>query len=217
MPHPEKPFLFSVGNSSAFPDPYVRGLEYLRTVQRLALDPSMINVFDQSDDVSTSLQAQQRRVLTWIGHHIDMVNAELYACLNVCHDCFHPEARQPIQILAAPFTQACGVSGVCNILTAPITILVDVGRVIPQDWLALVAHEYAHAHISRPGHDQNFLSVLTHLCRGLGFASPPQSTNSETLARDWPPCVATLDPVAFWQGNHPLVRLNLSRYYSQWE
>jgi hypothetical protein len=54
------------------------------------------------------------------------------------------------QIFAAPLAQAFGLDALCNLQTDPISILIDVGRVMPEDWLLVVAHEYAHAHAGTP-------------------------------------------------------------------
>jgi hypothetical protein len=145
------------------------------------------------------------RLCAWIGTYVDTVNAELQACLEACHACFHPPERRSIQILATPLASRFGLDGLCNIEIDPVVILIDVGRVAPADWLKLVAHEYAHAHVGSPGHDRRFLTILEHLCLGLGLQPPffsPEISLSEMEARlqNWPYCYSLPDPLAFWLG-----------------
>jgi hypothetical protein len=139
-------------------------------------------------------------ICTWIGENIETVNHKLNDCLQACHDCFHPQERRAIAIFAAPLAPAFNLDGVCNIRTHPITILIDAGRINPSDWLAVVAHEYAHAHLGNSGHDATFATVLSHLCLGLGLELPSWETGMETRLRHWPPCTTTPDPLAFWRG-----------------
>lgn len=139
-------------------------------------------------------------ICTWIGRHIEGINAELSDCLQSCHDCFHPWQRRPMQVFAVPLAPTLRIDGFCNLQTKPVTLLVDVGRVVPEDWLALVAHEYAHAQVGAPGHDQDFVKILEHLCLGLGFAPPPAGLSTQELLRSWPQCRPTKDPLAFWHG-----------------
>jgi len=101
--------------------------------------------------------------------------------------------------LAVPFASSVQLDGFCNIDTTPTTILVDVGRVAPADWLALVAHEYAHAHLGYPGHDRAYTEVLSHLCLGLGFAQPSFEPNDRRIYC-WPPYSPTIVPLALWRG-----------------
>jgi hypothetical protein len=173
-------------------DPLAQGLDYLYAMQRFLLEPGMIDVIYHSQ--------YRDPVCVWIGNHIHKVNAELNKALQSCHDCFHDWQRQPFQVFAVPIANRFGIDAFCNIRANPVTILVDVGRVIPEDWLALVAHEYAHAYVGSPGHHEDFVKVLTHLCLGLGFEPPPPSTSMKTLLRSWPQCHPTRDPLAFWMG-----------------
>ncbi len=179
-----------VGDSPTDLNAFRRGLEYLHAMQDLALEPEMVNLLESVRDRAT--------ILTWIGKNIDAVNAILQQCLLACHDCFHPQERRSMQIFAVPLAQSLGLDGLCNIATNPITILIDVGRVAPDGWLSIVAHEYAHAHIASPGHHPSFAVVLSHLCLGLGLHSPDEST--EWTLRSWPPYTPTLTPLAFWRG-----------------
>lgn len=183
---------FSAGKLSSSADSFTRGLEYLHAVQSLTLEPGMVDVMDNLRD--------RIPICTWIGNHIDTVNAALNACLEACHECFHPQERRFIQIFAAPLAQSFGIDGLCNILANPVTILVDVGRVAPQDWLGVVAHEYTHAYLGHPGHNQKFLTVLAHLCLGLGLEPPSWEPGWEANLLHWPVCDSTLDPLAFWRG-----------------
>lgn len=139
-------------------------------------------------------------VCVWIGKHIEAVNIQLSACLQSCHDCFHPWDQPSIQIFAAPLSHSFGIDALCNLQTHPITILVDVGRMVPNDWLLVVAHEYAHAHAGSAGHHQQFARSLSHLCLGLGIAIPRWTPANEESLRFYPSCSPTPDPLAFWQG-----------------
>jgi len=105
-----------------------------------------------------------------------------------------------IQIFATPLAQSFGIDGFCNLQTDPISVLIDVGRVVPENWLRLVAHEYAHAHAGSPGHHQRFAQSLAHLCLGLEIAPPLCQLDQEDSLRFYPDCLATHDPLAFWQG-----------------
>jgi hypothetical protein len=170
-----------------------RGFEYLQMVQLLALEPSMVDVMRNLRDSSIICQ--------WIGKNIDFVNSDLKTYLQLCHDCFHPQERRYIQIFAAPLALSLGIYGLCNILTTPITILIDVGRVPPNYWLSLVVHEYAHAHLSNFGHEKEFAKILRHLCLGLGLDSPPNNSTEKDL-RSLPYCSSTADPLVFWRGGY---------------
>jgi hypothetical protein len=172
--------------------PAVRaGVEYLAKIAPLLPDPHAIDVMANLRD--------RDRICTWIGKSIAVVNLQLQAQLNACADCFRPIDRRSIQIFAVPFANSMRLDGFCNITTTPTTILVDVGRVAPPDWLALVAHEYAHAHLGYPGHDREYLRVLGHLCLGLGLARPSFLPDDRSI-HCWPPYSPTIDPLAWWRG-----------------
>ncbi|NJP11344.1 MAG: hypothetical protein HC866_19255 [Leptolyngbyaceae cyanobacterium RU_5_1] len=173
-------------------DPFTRGLDYLYGARSLALDPEMVDVVYDLD--------RRIPICTWIGNHIAAVNGFLTTCLQACHDCFHPDQRRPAQIFAAPLAESFGIDGVCNLQTDPITLLIDVGRVVPEDWLALVIHEYAHAHAGSPGHHQEFARSLAHLCLGLEIAPPSGQPSLEASLRFYPNCRPTHDPLMFWRG-----------------
>ena len=173
-------------------DPFNRGLDYLYGVRSLALDPEIVyGVYDLESRIP---------ICTWIGEHIEAVNTHLRSCLQMCLDCFHPWEQPPTQICAVPLDQSFGIDGFCNFQTDPITLLVDVGRVVPEDWLLLVAHEYTHAHAGSPGHHPQFARSLTHLCLGLDIAPPPHQPGREDGLRFYPNYVSTQDPLAFWRG-----------------
>jgi hypothetical protein len=173
-------------------DPFTRGLDYLYGVRSLALEPEMIDrVYDMEHRIS---------ICTWISEHIEAVNTQLNACLQACHDCFHPWEQPLIQIFAAPLAQSFGLDAFCNFQTDPISILIDVGRVMPKDWLLIVVHEYAHAHAGSPGHHQQFARSLAHLCLGLEIAPPPDRPDLENSLRFYPGYPSTQDPLAFWRG-----------------
>jgi hypothetical protein len=189
--------LFNAYRSNTYTKSLERGSEYLEAVRCLALMPSMVDVIED--------RGLHDRLCAWIGMYIDAINAELQACLELCHACFHPPERRSIQILATPLARRFGVDGLCNIESDPIAILIDVGRVAPSDWLKLVAHEYAHAHLGSPGHDRRFLAILEHLCLGLGLqppSFPSEISGSEMAAKlqNWPDCRSLPDPLAFWMG-----------------
>ena len=131
-------------------------------MRSLALDPDMVSlVYDLTHRIPAC---------TWIGQHIEAINLQLNIHLQACHECFHPWERPVVQIFAAPLDQSFGLDALCNFQTQPLTILIDVGRVAPEDWLFLVVHEYAHAQAGYPGHHQPFADSLAHVCLGLGIA-----------------------------------------------
>jgi hypothetical protein len=167
-------------------DPFQQGLDYLYQARVHALDADMVDIVFDFD--------QRSPICTWIGTHIDRLNAKLYALLQICHNCFHTTQQPPFHILAAPLADRYGIDGLCNLDTA--TILIDVGRVHPDDWLALVMHEYAHAHANSPGHHAQFAQSLSHLCLGLAIAPPV----SHTMLPAYPPYRSTAAPLAFWRG-----------------
>ncbi|RCJ14564.1 hypothetical protein A6S26_10635 [Nostoc sp. ATCC 43529] len=173
-------------------DAFTRGRDYLHLVQEFALEPGMVDVFDNLRD--------RIAICTWIGKNINSVNATINTYLEACHQCFHPQERRHIQIFAVPIAQSFGIDGLCNILTNPITILVDVGRVAPKDWFGIVVHEYAHAHLGDYGHNQQFAKILSHLCLGLGLEPPLWEAGMEATLRSWPYCQSTIDPLEFWIG-----------------
>jgi hypothetical protein len=190
-PHPFIPFgAGDLPKVSAQADPVMQGAAYLRWVQQLALDPNLV--------VMPAEPGAQMHLCRWLGKQMGEINATLRVHLEECQACFHPKERSPMQVLAAPLNSCYTIDAVCNPLTTPATILVDVGRVVPEDWLKLVMHEYAHAHLGLPGHGDRFREVITHLCLGLGFAPPPPALNPDLLLRQWPPCQPTDDPQAFW-------------------
>jgi hypothetical protein len=167
-----------------------RGLTYLRSVEPFL--PTEIVL-----DIRANLRDREV-ICTWIGNNIERVNAKLRDYVTACDRCFHPEDRQPVQIFATPLPNGCGLDGVCNLDARPVTILVDVGRVPPSDWLSLVVHEYTHAHLGKPGHDRDFADTLSHLCLGLGL-EPPREL-SEASLRSFPPYRSLFDPLTFWRG-----------------
>lgn len=145
-------------------------------------------------------QTERTPVCTWIGQHIEAVNAQLNVYLQACHDCLHVCEQPAVQVFAAPLAQSFGLDAVCNFQAQPLTLFIDVGRVEPEDWLRLVVHEYAHAHTGSPGHHEQFARSLTHLCLGLGIAPPQYEPGLEDSLRFYPSCVPTQDPLKFWRG-----------------
>ena len=116
---------------TASTDPFIRGLDYLYGLRSLAIDPEMIDVMHDP--------VMRVPVATWIGENIDRINAELQILVQACDDCFHETSRPQIQIWAAPLADAYNICGLCNLQTQPITLLVDLGRVEPTDWLLCFA------------------------------------------------------------------------------
>lgn len=169
-----------------------QGRAYLLKMQRLALEPSLVEL-----RVSGLSEEQIYRA---IALRIQGINQELATHLALCQNCFHPHQQLAVAIFATPFAQHLKIDALCNLKTNPITILIDVGRIVREDWLCAIAHEYAHAQVGVPGHHQAFLETLTHLCLGLGLTSPPPNGLPESELRNWPPCQPTTDPLAFWLG-----------------
>jgi hypothetical protein len=186
---------------------YRDGIAYLDKIKSLLPAAEMVDVMDNLRD--------RVSICNWIGIQIESVNRSLQSHLNACHECFDThvdvgvslplgtasleESCQSIQIFAVPFASSVRLDGFCNIDTKPTTILVDVGRVAPANWLALVAHEYAHAHLGSPGHDRAYARVLSHLCLGLGFPQPSIIPDDRSLYY-WPPYSPSIDPLAWWRG-----------------
>ena len=189
---PPKTFPSLAGNLlvTTSADPFTRGLDYLYGARSLSLVPEMVDLVHDLE--------HRRPICVWIGHHIEAVNRTLAECLSACHACFHPWEQPQLQLFAVPLARSFGLDGFCNLKMEPLTILIDVGRVAPADWLLLVLHEYAHAHAGAPGHHEVFVRSLAHLCVGLGIAPP------EPLSHDlqsYPPYRRTQDPLAFWRGD----------------
>ncbi|PAX55881.1 hypothetical protein [Brunnivagina elsteri] len=208
-------------------DAYTRGVEYLEMVRCFVLEPRMVDVLEPGFGMgekypqllrehrtwgyskgvgmrwckAPALRRSHFLICNWIGENIDTVNAQLNTYLQACHECFHPQERRDIRVFAVPLAQSLGIDGFCNILIVPTTILIDVGRVAQEDWLSLVAHEYAHAHVGTSGHNQQFASILCHLCLGLGLEPPTwEAVTMESSLRTWPYCKSTINPLGFWIG-----------------
>ncbi len=186
--------------SQAQTQAYQAGVNYLQQISALlpvggkpapVENPQMV-------DIMTNLR-DRVSVCTWIGQSIGVLNLQLQSYLRACDECFNEIDRRSIQIFAVPFAASIRLDGFCNLATTPISILVDVGRVAPTDWLALIAHEYAHAHLGYAGHDLEYAKILNHLCLGLGLPVL-SSIQSEANLLYWPPYQPTIDPLAFWRG-----------------
>lgn len=136
----------------------------------------------------------------WMAANIDRINEVLNQHLIACQDCFFPENRVSAIVLAAPINPELQIDAFCNVRVDPQAIVVDVGRIVPDDWLKVVVHEYAHAVIGSSGHSPRYGAVLQHLCLGLGLDLPMLSL-SETDLRGLPYCRSTIDPTRFWQGD----------------
>ncbi|NJM71096.1 MAG: hypothetical protein HC862_13160 [Scytonema sp. RU_4_4] len=180
-------------------------------MQGFVLDPAMVDVMETLPDAPAlsrprsdgaerpPLWGDRTIICTWIGENIHVVNEALRCCLEACHECFYPQMRPDTRIFAVPLAQTFGLDGLCNISITPITILIDAGRVTPENWLSIVAHEYVHAYLGSPGHGKDFAAVLSHLCLGLGLETPPEQMDATSL-RSWPPYPSISDPLAFWRG-----------------
>ena len=173
-------------------DFFQRGVEYLNQVRQLLVVPGMVEF---TNDINLRIQ-----ICDWIGRNIEAVNAQLEIYLDNCHHCFHLTEQCPVKILAAPLAERFGIDALCNVQATPIAILIDVGRVAPQDWLSAVAHEYAHAHVGRPGHDEHFSAAIAHLCLGLGLPVLEPGPNWKVQLPNWPPYESLEDPISFWLG-----------------
>lgn len=166
------------------------GKAYLEFLQQFALEPGMI-------DVSCPIEP--------IGGHLDRLNALLNQHLVACQDCFYPADRVAAQVWAGPIDSKFGVDAFCNVQVRPAALIIDVSRVVPDDWPRLVAHEYAHAIVGDSGHSRRYAEVLQHLCRGWGWELLPTFAHGGidcygTTLATFPPCRSTPRPMDFWQG-----------------
>jgi hypothetical protein len=159
----------------------VLGKAYLEFLQQFDLEPGMV-------DVSCPINP--------IGLSLDRINAQLHEYLVACQDCFHVVDRVAAQVWAGPINPKFGVDAFCNVQARPVALIIDVSRVVPDDWPRLVAHEYAHAIVGDSGHSRRYAEVLQHLCRGLGWESNLYDVDLTTF----PPCRSTRRPMDFWRG-----------------
>jgi hypothetical protein len=181
---------------AASSDPFTDGLDYLYRVRSLALEPEMVDLVDNCN--------HQAPICVWIGENIESINRQLNLLLLRCQQCFHPWEQPNAQVFATPLATSYRVDALCNLKTHPITLLIDVGRVVPADWLRLVVHEYAHAYAGSPGHHPQFAQSLAHLCLGLEIPPPLGQPPSEESLQFFPGCRSTQDPLAFWRGEGEL-------------
>ncbi len=170
---------------------YEQGKAYCRRMASLVLDPQLVELRLPAKD--------KERLYCAIAQRISEINQELATHLGHCQQCFYPQQQLSLQIFAVPFAPHLNIDGLCNLNTQPMTILIDVGRMVRRDWLAAVVHEYAHAQTGEKGHHDRFFQNLTHLCLGLGLTPPSPNLTSEL--QHWPPCQPTRDPLAFWLGD----------------
>lgn len=192
-PNPSTPFGAGSLPFQAIDDPIPRGFRYLQHMQTLVMESMMVDI--------PSDASQRDRMCRWIGENIERINAQINGYVWDCHACFRAEERRsPIEIFAVPLSDSYGLDALCNVYRSPIAILVDVGRVVPRDWLRLVVHEYAHAHLGTPGHHDRFSAVINHLCLGLGLEPLPTDRDPDALVRRWPPYQASNNSKAFWMG-----------------
>jgi hypothetical protein len=180
-------------------DHHHRGTQYLALLRDLAIQPSWISL--------THLADPPGAVVLWIGQYIHWVNRQLYSILQDLLGCFEPTQQPSIQIFAAPIAPQAGVDGFCSDRvgsdrSAPITLIVDPGRIVPLDWPGLVAHELAHGIARSPGHGPEFAQAIAHLCLGHGLPLPPPHLDATGLSA-WPPCRPNPNPNQFWLGPPP--------------
>ena len=157
----------------------------------------------------------RQRILAWMGRHSEAINLWLNVALLQCRRCLVTGTDPRVSILAAPLATEFGLAGLCmpGSETKPTLIVIDIGRVPPSDWLGLIAHEFAHAWLGRPGHDREFQQVLNHLCLGLGLPECPvdwhttSRSTAEQALRHWPPATILDDALATWRGDRPLFEL----------
>lgn len=181
-------------------DPVVRATQYLGLLRDLAVEPRWIALAHIADPPGEAL--------TWIGQHIHRVNQQLNAILSDLLGCFETVLHPEMQIFAAPIAPQAGVDGFCcdgprlaqgeNRL-APVTLMVDAGRIVPADWPGLVAHELAHGIARMPGHGVEFSRAIAHLCLAQDLPMPSPQIDAEAL-RHWPPCRHNPQPELFWLG-----------------
>lgn len=163
-------------------------LDYLQFVRQFEIEPDMI----QAPAIDWGLVA-----IAWL----DQLNQRFYAQLVACQDCFHPANRVAVQIYVAPINPRFQADAFCNLQQSVATIVVDPSRIAPSDWLAVVAHEYAHV-VGGAGHGPRYARMLGHLCLGLGLGDPGANLGlmSEADLQSYPPC-RSLPPAAdFWWG-----------------
>lgn len=170
----------------------LRGIDYLDAIRQAI--PSA-RLLETADNLS-----ERFAICGWLGQHVHRLNQQLAQLVSECDRCFYPEARPSVQALTAPFAPDCKVDGICNVWVKPAIIIIDLGRIAPVDWLAAVAHEYAHAVVGQPGHDLQFQQVMTHLCLGLRLPPPPRQGLTAAAWEKWPPCRPNLGWRNFWTG-----------------
>ena len=136
---------------------------------------------------------------------LDRINVQLHQHLVACQDCFYPADRVAAQVWAGPITPSFRVDAFCNVQARPAALIIDVSRVLPDDWPRLVAHEYAHAIVGDSGHCRRYAEVLQHLCRGWGWELLPTYADGgvdchRVNLATFPPCRSQPNPRDFWRG-----------------
>lgn len=189
-------------------DPELRATRYLSVLRDLSVEPSWISLAHVADPPGEAL--------IWLGQHLHRVNQRLQAILSDLLGCFEVALRPSVQIFAAPIAPQAGVDGFCCDVPAlalrgdspegnrprAITLMVDVGRIVPADWPGLVAHELAHGIARLPGHGAEFNRAIAHLCLAQDLPLPPPQLDAEALS-SWPPCRHNPQPELFWLGKLP--------------
>ncbi len=176
----------------------LRGAQYMALLRDLAVQPDWVSLAEVADPPGAAL--------LWIGQQIHRVNQRLNDILEDLLGCFELAQRPQVQIFAAPMAPQAGVDGFCNRRTAPITLMVDPGRIVLADWPGLVAHELAHgvasAMAQEEGHGHGFGQAIAHLCLAQDLPLPAPTLKADALCY-WPPCRRNPHPEAFWLGQLP--------------
>lgn len=162
-------------------------LDYLQFVRQFEIVPDMI----QAPTIDWGAVG-----LDWL----EQLNQKFYRLLVACQDCFHPSNRPAVQIYVAPINARFQADAFCNLQQSMATIVVDPGRIDAADWLAVVAHEYAHV-IGGAGHGPRYARMLSHLCLGLGLGDAGANLllMSEADLQSYPPCRSLPPSNGFWQ------------------
>ncbi|MGF1567575.1 MAG: hypothetical protein ACFCVD_05835 [Nodosilinea sp.] len=177
-------------------DPVLRTTQYFRVLRELAVQADWVALAETGPSPLAAL--------TWIGHHIHIINGQLGDILTDLLSCFEPGQHPSVQILAAPIAPKARVDGFCNLQVQPITLVVDPSRVVPTDWQNLVAHELAHGVARTAGHGLGFRQALTHLCLAQDLPLPPTVDTDDEVLKYWPPYQSNPGAEQFWIGRGTL-------------
>ena len=167
-----------------------RGLDYLCSLRQGLPKPEL---------VSLMLHPHRDSACAWIGEHFQSLNAALLLLLLACDAAVAPHRPPDLRLFAAPLDPRFELDGFCCLPSVfgpaqPTRILLDLGVLDQPHWLALLAHEYAHALVAAPGHDWPFQQALTTLC---------QTLHLDLHGDSWPTLPRyprRTDRLAFWRG-----------------